>query len=258
MLMVALSQEKPKKAVKLVDQIKKLIAGTHNAILIQAPNVKKNTKGRPSTKKGQTTSTKRNQLAFEIVEEHMKKEKTAKKQALKESGSKKAKQFKKADSNDIENSDLEEEEFVCKDNNEKGDKNKLHELEADSINLNEENKLSKSHLVSLAKGGATVLIHEKMKEFIKEIFNPTGNGNCGYHCVAKALAYKEDRWFQVRNKMLNKAKENRRFYSRLMGGEAGFNSMINSVEVESKDANIEESKWLSKMDHVFMGGFAAL
>jgi hypothetical protein len=51
MLMVAFSQEKSKKDVKLVDQIKKLIAGTHAAILIQAPDVKKNTKGRPSTKK---------------------------------------------------------------------------------------------------------------------------------------------------------------------------------------------------------------
>jgi hypothetical protein len=88
-----------------------------------------------------------------------------------------------------------------------------------------------------------------MKEFINEVFDPTGNGNCGYCCVAKALGYEEDGWFRVRNEMLNKAKEKRRVYSRLMGDEAGFNSMINAVEVKSKDANIEESKWLSKMDH---------
>jgi uncharacterized cysteine cluster protein YcgN (CxxCxxCC family) len=88
-----------------------------------------------------------------------------------------------------------------------------------------------------------------MKEFINEVFDPTGNGNCGYCCVAKALGYEEDGWFRVRNEMLNKAKEKRRVYSRLMGDEAGFNSMINAVEVKSKDADIEESKWLSKMDH---------
>ncbi|PLW55355.1 hypothetical protein PCANC_02340 [Puccinia coronata f. sp. avenae] len=88
----------------------------------------------------------------------MKKEKTAKKRVLKESGSKKAKRFKKADSDDIENSDSEEGEFVCKDNDDEGNKNKSHELEADSINLNEENKLSESHLFALAKGGGTVLV----------------------------------------------------------------------------------------------------
>jgi hypothetical protein len=33
-------------------------------------------------------------------------------------------------------------------------------------------------------------IREKMKKFVKEVFDPTGNGNCGYCCVAKALEYK--------------------------------------------------------------------
>ena len=158
MLMVALLQEKPKKAVKLVNQMKKLIAGTHAAILIQAPNVKKNTKGRPSTKKGQTTSTKRNQLVFGIVEEHTKKEKTAKKKSLKGSGKKKAKQFKKAVIDDLENSDLEEEEFFHKDHNEKGKENESNELEEDSIDLKKEKERSKFHLVALAEGGATMLV----------------------------------------------------------------------------------------------------
>jgi hypothetical protein len=88
-----------------------------------------------------------------------------------------------------------------------------------------------------------------MIDFIKEVFYPTGNGNCGFCCVAKALGYKEDGWSRFRNKMLNEAKENRRVYSRLMGGKAGFNSMINAVEVESKLTSISESQWLSKMDH---------
>jgi hypothetical protein len=188
MLMVALLQEKPNKAIELVNQIKKLLAGTHAAVVIQEPNVKKNTKGRPSAKKGQTTSTKRNQSAFEIVEEHMKKEKIAKKGVLKESGRKKAKRFKKAVSDDLENSDLEEEELLCednndegkekkelfcKDNNDNGEENESHELEGDFINLNEENKLSdlneenklsKSPLVALDKGGETV--------WVKVITNP--------------------------------------------------------------------------------------
>jgi hypothetical protein len=55
------------------------------------PDVKKNKKGRPSTKKGSRNSTKRNQSEFEIVGEQMKKEKTDQKKALKGSGRKKEK-----------------------------------------------------------------------------------------------------------------------------------------------------------------------
>ena len=52
MLMVALSQEKPKKEMELIGQIKSMIAGTHIVVAVQPPNVKANTKGRPSAKKG--------------------------------------------------------------------------------------------------------------------------------------------------------------------------------------------------------------
>jgi hypothetical protein len=77
-----------------------------------------------------------------------------------------------------------------------------------------------------------------MTQFIKEVFDPTGNGNCGYCCISKALEY-EDRWFQVRKKMLKEAKENRRVYSKLQGaGKAGMTSMIASVEVKSKVTKI--------------------
>jgi uncharacterized cysteine cluster protein YcgN (CxxCxxCC family) len=52
-----------------------------------------------------------------------------------------------------------------------------------------------------------------MTQFIKEVLHPTGNGNCGHCCIAKALGYEEDIWFQVRNEMLKEAMENRRVYS---------------------------------------------
>jgi hypothetical protein len=164
-LMVSLSQEKLKRVVDLVNQIKKLVAGNHAAVPILAPNVKQNTKGRPSAKKGQLTSTKRIQSAFEIVEEKIKKENTSKKRVLKGSGRKKAKQIKKSE--DLENLDSEEEESFHKDDDDKGEEkesnkldkeNKSNELQADSIKLNKANELSKSHLVALAKGGETVSV----------------------------------------------------------------------------------------------------
>jgi hypothetical protein len=79
MLMVALSQEKPKKAMELIGQIKSMIAGTHIVVAVQPPNVKTNTKGRPSAKKGRLTSTQRNQSACEIVNERLENETKAKK-----------------------------------------------------------------------------------------------------------------------------------------------------------------------------------
>jgi hypothetical protein len=55
--------------------------------------------------------------------------------------------------------------------------------------------------------------------------------------------------------MFNKAKEKRWVYSRFQGGEAGVKLMINAVKVESNhtdidDTDIDESKWLSNMDHI--------
>jgi hypothetical protein len=79
---VALSQEAPQNLEKIISQINQIVAGTHLAVPIQDPEIKKQTKGRPALKKEQTTSTKRNALAFEIVEEKLKKDQLAKKRAL--------------------------------------------------------------------------------------------------------------------------------------------------------------------------------
>ena len=95
MLMVALSQEKPKKEMELIGQIKSMIAGTQIVVAVQPPNVKANTKGRPSAKKGRFTSTQRNQSAFEIVKEILENETQATKQAMKASGRKNQKRAKK-------------------------------------------------------------------------------------------------------------------------------------------------------------------
>jgi hypothetical protein len=69
-IVVALSNKSPQNQEDLLIQIKKNVAGTHMAILIQAPKVKRNTKGRPSAKKGCITSTKRNPSSFELVKKN--------------------------------------------------------------------------------------------------------------------------------------------------------------------------------------------
>ena len=82
---VSLSHEAPQSLEKILAQVNQIVAGTHFAVPIQSPKVKKNTKGRPPTKKAQSTSTKRNPSAFEIVEENLRKEQTAKKKSIEDS-----------------------------------------------------------------------------------------------------------------------------------------------------------------------------
>ncbi|PLW07436.1 hypothetical protein PCANC_27287 [Puccinia coronata f. sp. avenae] len=257
MLMVALSQEKPKKAMELIGQIKSMITGTHIVVAVQPPNVKTNTKGRPSAKKGRLTSTQRNQSALEIVNERLENETKAKKQAMKASGRKNQKQAKKTASEDPENLESDAEELLHEYSKE-GKAIEFQESDAESVAESVDgNVIIDSCIVSSVEGGKNVVvetpyitqIHENMKEFIQDVFDPTGNGNCGYHCVAKALGYKEDSWFRVRKEMLDEAKEHKRVYSRLQGGEGGFKLMIKALEVESKDTKIKETQWLLKIAH---------
>jgi hypothetical protein len=93
-LAAALSQEGPTSLEKLITQINQIVAGTHNAVPIQSPEVKKNTKGRPPTKKASSTSTKQNTSAFELVEEKLQKKQIAKIRLL-EALEHKSKQIKK-------------------------------------------------------------------------------------------------------------------------------------------------------------------
>jgi hypothetical protein len=93
-LAVALSHEGRHSLKKILLQFNQIVAGTHHAVPIQAPEIKRNTKGRPSTKKTQSTSTKRNPSAFEVIEANLKKEQTTKKRAL-DSLEQSSKQMKK-------------------------------------------------------------------------------------------------------------------------------------------------------------------
>ncbi|OAV97077.1 hypothetical protein PTTG_26138 [Puccinia triticina 1-1 BBBD Race 1] len=76
-LTVALSSKDPNMLANILEQLNQIIAGTHMAVPIQAPEAKTKTKGRPDLKRKQTTSTKRNPSAYEIVEAKLKKDQIA-------------------------------------------------------------------------------------------------------------------------------------------------------------------------------------
>jgi hypothetical protein len=92
-------------------------------------------------------------------------------------------------------------------------------------------------------------IPKLLQPFIIDIFNPTPDGNCGYRCLAKALGYQEDGWFQVRIEMIEEATKNQRVYSRFQGGTKAMASVINTLMVETKNTTITYKQWLSKLDH---------
>ncbi|POV94371.1 hypothetical protein PSHT_16256 [Puccinia striiformis] len=66
-----------------------------------------------------------------------------------------------------------------------------------------------------------------LQPYIEGIFNPKGDGNCGFHCVAKALGYNDDGW----------------------GREQEVTRIVEGLQVKTKKSKITLSKWLDKMAH---------
>jgi hypothetical protein len=83
-LILNLCNNDPNTISNTIQQFKLIAAGTHMAVPIQAPDIKQQTKGQSTlSKKRGVTSTKRNPLAFEIVETDLKKDKLSRKRASK-------------------------------------------------------------------------------------------------------------------------------------------------------------------------------
>ncbi|KAI7940423.1 hypothetical protein MJO28_014075, partial [Puccinia striiformis f. sp. tritici] len=87
------------------------------------------------------------------------------------------------------------------------------------------------------------------KRFVPDIFNPLGYGNCGLRCLAKALEFPDDRWFWVRQEMVEEVEANPPFYSKLQGGEASIKKIIAGLNISKIKGKIPLSKWLNKLDH---------
>ncbi|PLW28141.1 hypothetical protein PCASD_23245 [Puccinia coronata f. sp. avenae] len=96
-LLLTLSHKTPLRLATLFKRIHQIAAGTHLAVAIQAPQVKKNTKGRPSLKNNASKSNRRDCSDFEVVEAEIKKKSIAKKREAPGSGKpiQKSKRMKK-------------------------------------------------------------------------------------------------------------------------------------------------------------------
>ncbi|KAI7938421.1 hypothetical protein MJO28_015341 [Puccinia striiformis f. sp. tritici] len=87
------------------------------------------------------------------------------------------------------------------------------------------------------------------RKYICGIFNPEGDGNCGFRCIAKALGYDDDGWMQVREEMWKEAEAHRPHYSKLLGGEPSLEKILEGLGVSELTKKITLAKWLNKMDH---------
>ncbi|POW16997.1 hypothetical protein PSTT_00857 [Puccinia striiformis] len=281
MLVVALSNEKPEALPKVIQKIKQISAGTHTAVPILAPHVKSKTKGRPTTqlKKQRSTSTRRNPSAHELVDAKLKKDQMAKKRALKASGRKTVKRIKKSDEDDdievesdenLLDGDYEEEES---DNEEDGsqsgsqcDENLVNHIDERTAGKNELGEEAAGELGldgNLATDGDSAnegglnhpvkpnyisQIPKHIQQHIKDVFDPTADGNCGFRCLARSLGYAEDGWRKVRKELTKEATDHKGVYLKLQGGEESMNRIIESLE-ESSKSPITTSQWLNKMNH---------
>jgi hypothetical protein len=90
--------------------------------------------------------------------------------------------------------------------------------------------------------------------WIKSIYNPIGDGNWGFHCLAKVLGYNKDGWKRVREEMIAEIKKNKLTYVMLLGGTKEVQKILDNLVLTMDDSNPNTPKitcnnWLSKLSH---------
>ncbi|KAI7954204.1 hypothetical protein MJO28_006751 [Puccinia striiformis f. sp. tritici] len=240
-LHLLLSHEPLGQLRRLFEQFHQIIDSTHVVAKVQPPNVKENPKGRPSTKaahKKGANSTKRLPSAHEIVDAKLDKEHKKRTTQAKQTRSRKRvkKTTVKAEDEDCEagETDLEDDEVDRLVSSTKGDECAVEQMDP---------KNERETIQYMSQ------VPDVFKKYIEDIYNPMGDGNCGFRCLAKALEYPEDGWFRVRQEMVKEVEGNIAFYSRILGGDASINKIIAALKVSELGAKVSQSNWLNKMDH---------
>ncbi|POV97106.1 hypothetical protein PSHT_14769 [Puccinia striiformis] len=275
-LSISLSHENPSDLAKIFEQIHQIAAGTHTAVPIQALEVKKNPKGRPnnkkkldelSKKKGEgSTSTKRNPSAFEAVEADLEKEgelieaelkKTTNKREANTKPDRRSKRSKIVNQNYAEDSEASNNDRKSDSLPGLADINRL----AAGRPKSDEAGSEASYGEAIDNDALLALLDPKIKNapihlryLISSIYNPPGDGNCGFRCVSKALGYDHSNngLWRVREEMMVEITKNRATYSRLQGGEREIKKIENAIQVPEDAKNsstVPPEKWLDKLSH---------
>ncbi|OAV91307.1 hypothetical protein PTTG_28027 [Puccinia triticina 1-1 BBBD Race 1] len=129
---------------------------------------------------------------------------------------------------------------------------KAPESEANIENAPESKANTSDVLIKPNKAIYLNQIPEHLRMYIEDVFNPIGDGNCGFHCISKALGYDgKDGWLQVREEMINEIANHKNVYSKLQGGEAEINRILEALKVTgpATKAMVPAEKWLNKLEH---------
>ncbi|KNE90708.1 hypothetical protein PSTG_15859 [Puccinia striiformis f. sp. tritici PST-78] len=283
-LTTILSDESPSNLAVIFQHIRQIVAGTHTSVPIQAPNVKKNPKGRPLVKKPGYTSTTRDASAFEIVEANLEKTQRANTTQLKESQKASAEKIKavkptKKRVNRANNQSARRSKRTKKDDQAEGDEDNDNNEEAGDLPdlpdidiapstgpiLEDKEDDGSTYGEEVESAALLALLEEKiavpdlilqvprhLRDMVQDIFNPRGDGNCGFRCVAKALGYGNDGsdgFLRVRQEMMAEIEGHRTTYLKLQGGEEEVSKIIKGLTMEPSETSVPPAKWLNKMSH---------
>ncbi|KAI9608275.1 hypothetical protein KEM48_003409 [Puccinia striiformis f. sp. tritici PST-130] len=107
--------------------------------------------------------------------------------------------------------------------------------------------------VRMPKPG-NLLLPTWISKYAQSTYDAPGDGNCGFRCVAQALASeqpesvyaKQDGWFQVRTDLIQELHANKAHWKGRLGGPSEIKRVIESLTVDPQATSVPSGKWMSK------------
>ncbi|POW07694.1 hypothetical protein PSTT_08055 [Puccinia striiformis] len=181
-LTISLTNDPPETQARLLKQIKKIAAGTHNAVPIQAPAKEK-------AKRSKTEETR--------------KSKRVKKDASAPHDDSDAEESPSDSSYNIDQESHHSDgvhlalEDVISHNFDEA--KSTHEENVERSSSDEDTNASPDDegAVTAAEIAYSSQVPQHLKHYITKIFDPLADGNCGFRCLAQALGYDDNGWLRV-------------------------------------------------------------
>ncbi|KAI7948717.1 hypothetical protein MJO29_010382 [Puccinia striiformis f. sp. tritici] len=98
-----------------------------------------------------------------------------------------------------------------------------------------------------------LLLPTWISKYAQSTYDSPGDGNCGFRCVAQALAseqpesayVKQDGWFQVRTNLIQELHVNKAHWTGRLGGPSEIKRVIESLTVDPQATSVPSGKWMS-------------
>ncbi|OAV91944.1 hypothetical protein PTTG_07393, partial [Puccinia triticina 1-1 BBBD Race 1] len=128
-------------------------------------------------------------------------------------------------------------------------KHKPSESEVAKLEQSDAQKREVKKLVLLPDLLYKAQIPSHLVGFIKDIFEPEPDGNCDFQCVAKAVGYNKDGWFQVRKEMVKEILAKKDLYSKLQVKGKIINKIVAGLNMKTLKTKAGRTKWFEKLSH---------